>query len=123
MSVISFVSELADKFAPLKAAYVEHLDDNLGEILPHILMADYCRVVISAKPEDLWVKMLLSTLEDKFSDTEDDGISNVIAVSFIEHLPPPRDEHLIIRLLGKKLRWQYDFIFGQISPSPKSLSD
>lgn len=108
----SFMAGLANKFEPLKAVMNEHLQDNCDEMLPHPLMADYCRATLKTEPGTIWVEQLLSELEGNFSEVNDDGISNVIAVSFIEHLPSPDTEHAIIRILGKKLRKQYDIIFG-----------
>ncbi len=79
-------------------------------------MADYCRIAVTAKPRDLWVNKFLSELEDNFSDQEDDDVSNLIAVSFIEHLPPPNEAHSITSQLEGKVKQQYDITFRQISP-------
>ncbi|KAB2717749.1 DUF7674 family protein [Brucella intermedia] len=107
-----FVSNLANKFEMLRGILDEHLQDNFGEILPHILMADYCRIVLSSENDVLWVERFLSEIEDHFSDVVDDEVSNVIAVSFIEHLPPPDKHHQIVEKLGKKLKTQYSKTFG-----------
>lgn len=108
----SFMAGLASKFEPLEAEMNEHLQDNFDEMLPHPLMVDYCRVTLKAEPDTIWIRQLLSELEENFSEVNDDGIRNVIAVSFVEHLPSPDSEHAIIGMLGKKLRKQYDIIFG-----------
>lgn len=108
----SFVTCIAETYEPLEMVFKEHVEDNFGEVLPHVLMADYCRAVLSFGPEALWVDKFLSRLEQSFSSIEDDEISNVISVSFIEHLPPPAINQGIIDRLGKKMKKQYKLVFG-----------
>ena len=108
----AFVSSLADSFLPLESTFNEHRKDNFNDVLPHILMADYCRVILEIDADTPWVSNFLFELESHFSDIKDDGISNVIALSFIEHLPPPDKNHPIIGKLGHKLLRQYDSTFG-----------
>ncbi len=107
-----FVAGLAKKFSPLLGSLREHLEDNGNEILPHLLMSEYCRVALSSEGSEAWVLAFLEELERSFSLWEDDEISNVIAVSFIEHLPHPDEEHWIIERLGSKLRHQYNRFFS-----------
>jgi hypothetical protein len=107
-----FVTNLAKKFKELDAAFSDHQKDNLGDTLPHLLMADYCRVVLNSESNSNWVEKFLEELELHYSDIEDDETSNVIAVSFIENLPSTDVNHPIVRRIGKKLRRYYNVTFG-----------
>jgi len=90
-----FVSSLAKKFPLLAKAFAEHLQDN-NQILPHILMADYCRVVLNTDNTDAWVVSFLEELEKSISLDSDNSVSNLIAVSFVEHLPYADEGHWIV---------------------------
>lgn len=106
-----FVSSLAKMFPLLAGAFEEHLKDN-DRILPHILMADYCRVVLNADKNDTWIVSFLEELEKSFSLSSDDPVSNLIAVSFVENLPYTNEGHWIVDRLGHKLRKQYARFFS-----------
>jgi hypothetical protein len=107
-----FVIDLARKYNELHGDFFDHLEDNFGEILPHLLMADYCRTLLSVDAGESWVDALLLELESKYSEIDDDEVSNVIAVSFIENLPAPNSNHPILKKLGYKLCQQYNITFG-----------
>ena len=107
-----FVSDIAANFEALRPEFEASLRDNSGEIIPHLIMAEYCRALISSDPHSTWVREFLSTLEETLSDSEDDEVSNTIVVSFVEHLPQPSEHHGVVPLLGRKLRKQYETIFG-----------
>lgn len=90
----------------------EHLEDNYGEVLPHLLIADVCRWVLAnyfSSPNE--VRRLLAWLEDRF-ETGGAGraaLDDLIAVSFIEHLPcrwEPGGE--VIDELGSKMTAEYN---------------
>ncbi|KRA97956.1 hypothetical protein ASD83_12895 [Devosia sp. Root685] len=118
ISAKKFVSDIADNFEALRPEFEASLRDNFGEIIPHLIMADYCRAVISADPGSTWVREFLSTLEENFSDSEDDEVSNAIAVSFVEHLPQSNENHGVVPMLGRKLRNQYEAIMTVDGPRP-----
>lgn len=104
---IEFVEKLAEEFSELRSVLRDHEELNDGEIHPHRLMADYCRAAISAEKNSNWVILLLQFLEEKFSNG-DDPVSNLIAVSFIEHLPrSSMNLFWIINCLGAKMRQYY----------------
>lgn len=103
---VLFVTKLSRERPLLKKIIDEHLEDH-GEIVPHILIAGYCRVVLNANIRDLWIEPFLEELEAHFSLVDDDPVSNLIAVSFIEHLPNRCTKHWILDLLNPKLRQQY----------------
>ncbi|MBY5904553.1 hypothetical protein HFO88_30120 [Rhizobium leguminosarum] len=107
---VAFTAGAAFKFKQLEDLLSEHLKDN-GGILPHLLMADYCRLVERA-PDDEWVGSFLAYLEDNFSG-QSESLTELISVSFIEHLLP--DESLcgpVVKLLGKRMREEHRHIFG-----------
>ncbi|MEZ2126798.1 MULTISPECIES: hypothetical protein [unclassified Sinorhizobium] len=110
---VSFACHLAFRFRELLPVLAEHIQDNSGEILPHILMYDYCRFVCGGPDgEHKWQRELLGYLENNFSES-DDEISNLIAVSFIENIPDPlTSRHWSVQLLGEKMAEQYSAIYG-----------
>ncbi len=112
LSSNKFVVDLAENISNLQDAFFEHLKDNNGEVLPHLVMADYARKLISSNKDEEWINMFLSQLEDNFSIDEDDEVSNLIAVSFIENLPPPSANSYIINELGNSLQNYYKIYFG-----------
>ncbi|WP_417832412.1 hypothetical protein [Terasakiella sp.] len=108
---ISFCCHLAFIFPELLSLLEEHLKDNTGEILPHLLMYDYCQLVSNDLGNRPWHKELLHTLEKIYSETDDD-ISNLIAVSFIESIHFTNDlDNKYTSLLGPKLLKHYNLVF------------
>lgn len=107
-----FVLGLVKRFPPLERAYREHLYDNFGELLPHLVMADFCRLVCSGRPNESWQDDFLSELESNFSAETDDPVSNMIALSFVENLPPPGKNHFLVNRLPQKLTVEYGARFG-----------
>lgn len=107
-----FVAKLATKYKTLEAAFSEHKMDNFGMVLPHLVMADFCRVVCNETDNLHWVQDFLSDLEKEFSKVDDDEVSNLIAVSFIENLPSPSENAGITAKLPPKMRWQYCVFYG-----------
>ncbi|MGR9348821.1 hypothetical protein ACU8NW_29995 (plasmid) [Rhizobium leguminosarum] len=108
---VAFTAGAAFKFRQLEDVLSEHLKDNDGEILPHLLMADYCRLV-ERVPDDEWVRNFLAYLEDNFVG-QSGSLTELISVSFIEHLLP--NESLsdpIIKRLGKRMQQEHRHIFG-----------
>ena len=88
-----------------------HCPNNDGEILPHLLMADYCRLV-ERDPDDEWVRSFLAYLEDNFLG-QSEWLTELISVSFIEHLPPDKSlSDPIVKRLGKKMQEEHRHILG-----------
>ncbi len=108
----SFISDLAAQFEPLHAALAEHKEENFDAILPHLAMADFCRIVCDEKEGLLWVSEFLTVLEKNFLSSDDDEISNLIAVSFVENLSSPTDGCKVIATLPPRLKSQYHEFFG-----------
>lgn len=108
---VSFSAGLAYKFEPLLKVFEEHLDDNSGEILPHLLIAGFCRKILQSSKPEKWHFEFFDYLEANYS-AGDDLVSELVAVSFIEHLPAPQQEgYWTVSLLGRKLKRQYNRIF------------
>ena len=112
---VSFTAGAAFKFKQLEDVLAEHLKDNVGAILPHLLMADYCRLV-ERVPDDEWVRSFLAYLEDNFSG-QSESLTELISVSFIEHLPPDGSStDPVVELFGERMREEHQLIFGPNSP-------
>ncbi|BCW36036.1 hypothetical protein StoSoilA2_20920 [Arthrobacter sp. StoSoilA2] len=85
-----FMGEMVAAHPYLRPIHAEHMDDNEGELLPHLLMADVCRWVMSNHHSQAnRVRDLLGWLGGRFEavGAGGDGVDNVIAASVIEHLP------------------------------------
>lgn len=108
---IALLGSLAWRFPKLREALNQHLADNHGEILPHPLMSEYERWAQRAILEgDTQLSEFLRTLEDAYV-TGGDEIENLIAVSFLEHLPRPGEAGAEIRdWLGPAMQHQLDVI-------------
>ena len=90
---------LAQEYPPLRALLEEHLEDNDGELLGHVLFGDIVRWVESLSPSDPEVRQLISDL-DQYHLEGDADVQNMIGVSFIEALPYQSD---FLGLLGPAL--------------------
>ncbi|MCB5205543.1 hypothetical protein LH464_24205 [Neorhizobium sp. T786] len=109
---VSFSCHLAFVFRELIPVLGEHIKDNSGEILPHIIMSEYCRFSLRFGPGCEWVEKLFSYMESEYSE-EDNDISELVAVSFIEIIPYIASEpHWSVKLLGPKMLKQYNNIYG-----------
>src|SRR5262244_661104 len=116
---VRFVEVLTEMFPSLKSILATHLEDNFGEILPHVFMADVARWAIelfmtterknlTADEQRSELARLLAFLEDAYAK---DGpeIEEMISVSFLEHLPRPNEAGWKIRdLVGPKLKEQLE---------------
>lgn len=108
---VAFVAGLAHRFQELRDILAEHLQDNNGEVLSHILISDYLRR-IQTKPDETWVKNLFEHMEEKFSGGRD-SVSELISVSFIEHILPEEDvDQKLMKHLGHRMRKEHSRIFG-----------
>jgi len=101
------VRRLVAEVPALQGVWAEHLSDNYGEVLPHVLLAEITRYAINAAlgtPEDLaTARRIVSFLERNFEGGSA-RIKELVAVSFLENLP--RDDqqgHEVWELLGPEL--------------------
>lgn len=78
----------------------EHLEDNDGELLPHVLFGEVTRWVgdnASARPAA--IRVVLDLLESAWY-TGEESVREVIALSFLEYLTP---DEVVARQLGPRL--------------------
>ncbi|MBW3650414.1 MAG: hypothetical protein KY458_07595 [Actinobacteria bacterium] len=116
-AVNALINRLAGRSPRLAALLREHRVENFGDVLPHVFFGDltrfilreYCRIAgertvdESAMTSEL--EGLLEELEGAFASGEDEEVSELIAVSFLENLPGRDEEGQGIRdLLGPTLR-------------------
>jgi hypothetical protein len=106
------VVHVAAQSPELKALLEEHLDDNFGELLPHLYFGDVTR-----RFEDLWkvrigpsasveLRGILEQLEQGLV-LEDDYVQNLIAVSFIEDLQDLWHDPEFEAMLGPRMKHEY----------------
>ena len=112
-ATVAFVGALVYRFPVLRPLLQEHLDDQKGEVLPHLFIADVERwVETGVKSGDRTrreqVRALLDFLETAYSQGDAD-VEELISVSFLEHLPRPEETGSEIRsmvgpVLAEQLR-------------------
>jgi hypothetical protein len=80
-------NELLGAVPELAPAYEQHLADNDGELLLHVLFGDLTRFVVAAQAgkDDALVTRSLSFVERLLVEG-DEGTKNLVAVSFVENL-------------------------------------
>jgi hypothetical protein len=97
-----FVQRLVESFPSLVPALDEHLDDNFGELLPHVFLGDVVRWIVSmssqkgATDPGSELAVFLRELEGIFA-SGDNEIQELISVSFLENLPRLGEESAVIR--------------------------
>jgi hypothetical protein len=104
-STIAAIGALIDANRALVPILDEHLRDNEGEVLPHLVMADVIRWLVEHRSthEDE-CRRVLDWLEHEFSRGPEE-VRDMIAVSGVEMLPDPGEPGAELRaLLGPRLR-------------------
>ncbi|MCA2217640.1 DUF7674 family protein [Jidongwangia harbinensis] len=105
------VRELVDRFGPLRPIHAEHLAENGGAVLPHVLFWDLTQAVVDAflRPEaPLDWRTFLDVL-DRAYDGGDAYLRGIVEVSFLENLPFPAEPgHGIVDSLPPGLRTIFD---------------
>ena len=106
-ATIAVIDRLVEACAALKPLFDEHLEDNFGEVLPHLLLGDMTRQLVgqTAGPGAFRdTEAALRQLEDEFASGTDE-VKELIAVSFLENLPERPEPGLDLRLaLGPSLK-------------------
>ena len=111
-STVAVIGAMVHKHPELMPILQEHLDDQEGEVLPHLVIADVEQWVEDRWPVDkAQVTRLLEWLEPVFA-TADDDVADLIAVSFIEHLPCSGPGSEIRESLGPAMREYADRLVG-----------
>lgn len=90
-ATVPFVCAMAYRFAELRPLLQDHVDDNDGEVLPHLFLADVERWVESeatrgASGNGSVFDSVLAFIEEAY-DSGGAEIEELISVSFLEHLP------------------------------------
>lgn len=101
---LALVGAITWHFPELLGQLQEHLRDNMGQVIPHVLIGEYERwaesLVVGRRPE---LEQLLRMLEGAY-ESGDEGVRNLIEVSFVEQLPYPDELNAAIRdMLGPAL--------------------
>jgi hypothetical protein len=104
-STVALIGALMYRTRALLPVLEEHLTDNDGQVLPHLVMADVIRWLVAyrtAQPE--LVRSVLDWLETAYVDGDED-VRDVIAVSGVEMIPDPGQHGAELRtMLGTHLK-------------------
>ncbi|WP_437438218.1 DUF7674 family protein [Arthrobacter woluwensis] len=100
-----FIGNLVQAFPLLRPILDESLEDNFGEMLPHLVMSDIVRWLANRSPKDRDVAgAILSWLECAYIEGSDE-VQELIVVSGVEMIPDPGELGSYLRgLLGPRLR-------------------
>lgn len=107
-ATVAFVGAMTHRCPWLMPVFAEHLNDQEGEVLPHLYMADVERWAeaeaqreSNASPE---LAVLLDFLEGEFANHAESDVGEVISASFLEHIPRPGERGSELRrLVGPSL--------------------
>lgn len=112
-TTVAFMGALVYQFSELRPLLQEHLDDQEGELLPHLFMADverWIEVEVINRPSQSrnLITGILNFFETALSGGEDEVVE-LICASFLEHLPradQPGSElrEMVGPLLAERLR-------------------
>jgi hypothetical protein len=106
---VNFVADLANIDPDLATMLDEHVRYH-EEVVPYVFMGDLARWAVARwQSRDLdQLDRLLFWLDGRFA-TADDEIQNLVAVGFLENLPPTIDvENNIRRRLGPRLAAEFE---------------
>lgn len=103
----ALVHDLVRARPELRLLLDEHLEDNDGELLPHVFFGDVTRWLVGNagdKPEA--VRVVLDLLESAWS-AQEESVHEVIALSFLDDLGPDEAAALQLgpRLEAAAARW------------------
>lgn len=94
---------LVDDFAELSPVMEEHLEDQEGELLPYLFMADVARWAHAhVSPEAHAVGRLVDWLEVEF-DVAQPAEKDLIGLGFVEAIPCEPEGAPLLRRLGPHL--------------------
>jgi hypothetical protein len=91
----SMVRELVHRFREFDAPYQEHVKDNDGELLPHVLFWDFTQIIVQSFTERAvsgamdW-RGALFYLEESYI-AGDRYLREIVGTSFLESLPFPHE--------------------------------
>jgi len=103
-STIAAIGALVDRYRQLIPLLEEHLDDNSGEVLPHLVMADIVRWLaahVDSQPDIC--RSILDWLGCEYERGPED-VRGMIVVSGVEMIPDPGQPGSALRgMLGPAL--------------------
>lgn len=107
-ATVAFVGALVHRFPELLPLLQEHLDDQDGEVLPHVFMGDLTRWLVrrfaTAGAQDATLRQILGFMEDAYR-SRDPEAQELLSVSLLENLPRPGETGWEIRsIVGPALR-------------------
>jgi hypothetical protein len=104
-STVAAIGALVDAHRELTPVLAEHLEDNDGELLPHLVMADIVRWLVDHRETDPEVcQSILEWLEREYTRGPED-VRGLITASGVEMIPDPGQPGSELRdLLGPELK-------------------
>lgn len=104
-STVAAIGALVHEHRELTPVLAEHLEDNDGELLPHLVMADIFRWLVDHREGDPEVcRSILGWLEREYARGPEE-VRGLITVSGVEMLPDPGQPGSELRdLLGPELK-------------------
>lgn len=104
-STVAALGALIDAHRELTSVLDDHLEENEGQVLPHLVLADVVRWLVAHRASDPEVcRSILDWLERAYLRGPED-VRGLIAVSGVEMIPDPGQPGSELRdLLGAALR-------------------
>ena len=103
-STVALIGGLCHQYRALLPVLAEHLEDNDGEVLPHLVMSDVVRWLVARRNDRTTCQEVWNWLENAYQQGDDDE-KDLVAVSAVEMIPNPGEPGSEFRgLLGPALR-------------------
>ncbi len=104
-STVAAIGALVHRHRELTPILQEHLDDNVGEPLPHLFMGDVMRWLVAHWGSDPQVcRSVLAWLDEAY-ESGNDAVQELIVLSGVENIPDPGQPGSEIRdALSERLR-------------------
>lgn len=103
-STVALVGGLCHRHRVLLPMLAEHLEDNDGEVLPHLVMSDAVRWLVAHRDEQKTCEGIWAWLEVAYRDGDEEE-KDLVAVSGVEMIPDPGQPGSELRgMLGPVLR-------------------
>lgn len=116
-STVALIGALCYSHRELLPVLSAHLDENDGEVLPHLVLSDVVRWLVDHRDNQEACAAAWSWLEDAYLQGDEDE-KDLVVVSGVEMIPDPDEPGSEFReLLGPELRamdpWLRNFGGGQ----------
>ncbi|SDG38654.1 hypothetical protein SAMN04488117_11869 [Celeribacter baekdonensis] len=83
---VAFVGKVVFENPTLRPLLADHLNANQGEIFPYAFMSELAKCISEGGVDSESTKSMLALMESSFDTQNDDDVSNLIAVGFVESL-------------------------------------